>query len=308
MAMNSAEFLQKTIAKEVGCSGIGLHSGKTVHMRIKPAPVNHGIRFARTDLPNRPSVAARFNKVVDTSLATVIGDEGFIVSTIEHLMAAFSGLAIDNAIVEADAYELPMMDGSAGPFVHFIKSAGLQIQSAPRIFFVVNEPIELEENDKFVGIYPAPHYRVTCTIAFDHSPVIQTQTHDLIVTPQRFEKEVAKARTFCFLQEVEYMQKFGLAQGGSLENAIVIDGDHILNEEGLRFKNEFVRHKLLDCIGDFSLIGLPIMGHVVARRSGHAFNHAFLEKFFLEKGSWQTRTVETPNGWPTGAALKQLAN
>ncbi|MFZ1984495.1 MAG: UDP-3-O-acyl-N-acetylglucosamine deacetylase [Desulfatitalea sp.] len=301
------DHLQKTIAQAAHCSGIGVHSGKKVNLTIKPAPINHGIKFVRTDLPSRPSVSARFNKVVDTSLATVIGEDGFIISTIEHLMAALAGLNIDNALVEVDNYELPIMDGSAGPFVAMIKSAGIKIQSAPRHFFVVQEPVELEEKDKFVGVYPAPHFRLTCTIEYSKCPLIRTQTQDMIVNTTVFEKEIASARTFGFLQEVEYMQKYGLAQGGSLDNAIVIDQDKVLNADGLRFSDEFVRHKLLDCIGDFSLIGLPILGHVVARRSGHAFNHAFLERFFLQKGAWQTRTLEENDAWPA-AALKQLAN
>jgi UDP-3-O-[3-hydroxymyristoyl] N-acetylglucosamine deacetylase len=306
--MKKESHLQKTIAREVHCTGVGLHSGKKVHIRIKPAPENHGIKFMRTDLPSHPAVSARFNKVVDTSLATVIGEEGFIVSTIEHLMAAFAGLGIDNALVESSAYELPLMDGSAGPFVRAIKKAGITVQSARRTFFVINQPIVLAEQDKFVGIYPAPHFRVTCTIDFPHSPLILTQTLDLVVTAESFAQEIADARTFCFFQEVEQMKRFGLAQGGSLENAIVIDQDKVLNEGGLRFADEFVRHKMLDCIGDFSLIGLPILGHVVARRSGHAFNNAFLERFFTEKSSWQTRTIDEAVSEPASAPLKRLAN
>jgi UDP-3-O-[3-hydroxymyristoyl] N-acetylglucosamine deacetylase len=305
--MKNEDHLQKTVAKEVRCSGLGLHSGKKVQIKIKPAPANHGIKFVRTDLPNQPTVSARFNKVVDTSLATVIGEEGFIVSTIEHLMAAFAGLRIDNALVETSAYELPMMDGSAAPFVRTLRKAGIEIQSAPQFFFIVNKPIVLEEQDKFVGVYPAPYFRVTCMIDFPHSPLIRTQTMDMIVTADNFEREIAEARTFCFLQEVELMKKYGLAQGGSLENAIVIDQDKVLNEGGLRFADEFVRHKLLDCIGDFSLIGLPILGHVVVKRSGHAFNNAFLEKFFLEKGSWQTRTIDEMVPATASAPLKRLA-
>lgn len=299
-------YLQKTISKEVDCSGIGVHSGKQVNLRVQPAPVNHGIRFARMDLPGCPSIPARFNKVVDTSLATVIGDDGFIVSTIEHMMAAFTGLAIDNALVLVDNYELPIMDGSAGPFARMLSSAGIEVQSAPRYFFVVKEPIELEENGKFVGAYPAPHFRLTCTIAFDHH-LIKTQTHDVIIDNDRFAEEIADARTFGFRHEVEYMQKFGLGQGGSLDTAIIVDQDQILNPGGLRYKDEFVRHKLLDCIGDFSLLGLPLMAHIITNRSGHAFNHAFLERFFQQKGAWRTRAFETDATGDVKRA-KQLAN
>jgi UDP-3-O-[3-hydroxymyristoyl] N-acetylglucosamine deacetylase len=281
---------QQTINAPVSCSGVGVHSGKTVSLTIKPAPVNHGIRFVRRDLPGHPGVTAHFTNVVDTSLATVIGSEGCIVSTIEHLMAGLTGMSIDNAIVEVDAYELPIMDGSAGPFTELIKSAGTRRQKGHKCYFKVNTPISLSENGKSVVVYPADEFRITCTITYDH-PLIGTQTCDFVIDRETFEKEISVARTFGFLHEVEMMKRYGLARGGSLDNAVVIDGDRVLNEGGLRYPDEFVRHKVLDCIGDFSLIGMPIMGHVVANKSGHAFNHAFLEKFFEEKGSWDTCTL-----------------
>jgi UDP-3-O-[3-hydroxymyristoyl] N-acetylglucosamine deacetylase len=283
--------MQSTIAKPAACSGIGLHSGKCVNLAILPAPVNHGIKFIRTDLPDRPCISARFNKVVDTSQATVIGADGCIVSTIEHLMAAIAGLGIDNALIEVDSYELPIMDGSAGPFTQMIKAAGLQSQSAPRYYFFIQKPIELAAGEKFVGVYPSPRLRMTCTIEYDH-PLIRSQTYSTVLTPLSFEREIASARTFGFLHEAEYMKKYGLAQGVSLDNVVVIDRTDIVNKEGLRFADEFVRHKLLDCIGDFSLLGLPILGHIKVERSGHNFNHAFLEKFFLSKDAWQTGTIE----------------
>lgn len=308
--MNRNAFLQKTIASTVQCSGVGLHSGKTVNLRIKPAPANHGIKFLRADLPGRPCVAARFNKVVDTSQATVIGEDGFIISTIEHMMAALSALAIDNAIVEVDEYELPFMDGSSGPFVRLLNSAGVTVQHAPRVFFIVKEPVELEEQGKFVGIYPAPHFRITFTLEYNQYPIIGTQTCDQIVTAESFADEIADARTFGFVRELEYMKMYGLAKGASLDNAVVVDtsGESVMNEGGLRFTDEFARHKLLDCIGDFSLIGLPMMGHVVAKRSGHAFNHSFLETFFTQKDAWQTRTIDDEDLAWDAQPLKQLAN
>lgn len=287
---SSVQKYQQTIEKPVTCTGVGVHSGKAVSLTLKPAPVNHGIRFVRTDLPGFPGVIAHFNNVVDTSLATVIGDEGCIVSTIEHLMAGFAGMSIDNAIVEVDAYELPIMDGSAGPFTRLIRSAGTFRQEGLKCYFKVNQPISLSENGKSVAVYPSENFRITCTIDFDH-PLIGTQTSDFSFDREVFEKEISSARTFGFLHEFEMMKRYGLARGGSLENAVVIDGDQVLNEGGLRFKDEFVRHKMLDCIGDFSLIGMPIIGHVVTMKSGHAFNHAFLEKFFEEKESWETFTL-----------------
>ena len=297
--------LQKTISKKAAYSGVGVHSGQVVHLSVHPAPVNHGIQFMRTDLPDRPCISARFNKVVDTSLATVIGDNGFIISTIEHLMAAFSGLGIDNALVEVNSYEMPIMDGSAGPFSQMLLSAGIQYQDAPRCYLVVNKPIELKENGRFVGIYPAPHFRISCTIEFQH-PLIQTQEYSIVITKDHFEKQVASARTFGFLHEQEYMKKFGLGQGACLDNVVVIGQDGVLNEDGLRYPDEFVRHKLLDCIGDFALLGLPIMGHIVAKRSGHSFHHAFVEKFFQEKDAWQTKSFDDETAW-AHAPAKQLA-
>ena len=184
------DHFQKTIAKTATCSGIGVHSGQTVYLTVKAAPVNHGIQFARTDLPDKPRIQARFNKVVDTSLATVIGNDGFIVSTIEHLMAAFTGLSIDNALVEVNSYEMPIMDGSAGPFTRMLKLAGLKVQDAPRCYFIVMKPIELSDGDKFVGIYPAPHFRVSCSIDFEH-PLIGSQECSVIISGDNFEKQIA---------------------------------------------------------------------------------------------------------------------
>ena len=303
----NAVYNQKTIARPVNCSGIGLHSGRQANLTLRPAPENHGLIFRRVDLPDQPCVPARFNKVVDTSLATVIGDHGFIVSTIEHLMAAFAGLGIDNALVDIDTHELPVMDGSAGPFVRLLLEAGIRIQSSPRWCFSIKKPIELEESGKFVGLYPAEGLHIDYTIAYDH-PVIRTQRHCAEITPECFQKEIADARTFCLLQEVEQMKAHGLALGGSLDNAVVIDGDTILNEGGLRYENEFVRHKLLDSIGDFSLLGIPIQGRIVLKRSGHNFNRAFLEKFFTEKESWATQTMDQAQWTEPHTNLKQLAN
>jgi UDP-3-O-[3-hydroxymyristoyl] N-acetylglucosamine deacetylase len=296
---------QRTLQKAVSCSGIGLHSGKIVHLTLKPASVNFGIKFVRKDLPDSPSIPARFNCVVDTSLATVIGSDGVIVSTIEHLMACLAGLSIDNVIVELDSYEVPVMDGSAGPFTRMILEAGIRALEAPRHFFILKEPIELEQDGKFVGAYPDDSFKITCHIEFEH-PLIRSQSCTIEVVDQVFEDEISCARTFGFLHEVEYMKRYGLARGGSLDNAVVIDENKILNDEGLRYQDEFVRHKLLDCIGDFSLLGMPILAHIVTRKSGHAFNQAFLEKFFNEKASWQTQTLIEPAVVPSKAS-KSLA-
>jgi len=263
-----------------------------VTLAIKPAPVNFGIKFKRIDLPESPYISAHLNRVVDTSLATVIGHDGLIVSTIEHLMASFAGLSIDNALVEVDAYEIPIMDGSAGPFTASMLEAGIQEQDSPRCFFIIKKPIELHENGKTVSLYPAPEFRISCSIHYDH-PVVQSQTYSFFLSERTFGQEIAKARTYGFLQEIEYLQLYGFAKGASLENAIVIDSDSILNTAGLRYADEFVRHNILDCMGDFSLLGMPILGHLVVSKSGHAFNHAFLREFFKKRDYWETGFIET---------------
>ncbi len=288
---------QQTVARTIHCSGIGLHSGQAVNLRIKPAPINHGIKFVRTDLPDKPIIPARFNCVVDTSLATVIGSDGAIVSTIEHLMACLAGLSIDNVLIELDAYEVPVMDGSGGPFTQLILQAGIEQQEAVRHVFVLKDPIELEQDGKFVKAYPDSTFRITCNIEFDH-PIIQKQTCSIEVLDRLFECEVSNARTFGFLHEVESMKRYGLARGGSLDNAVVIDKSDVLNADGLRYEDEFVRHKLLDCIGDFALLGMPLLAHIVTTKSGHAFNHAFLEKFFDQKESWETQSLCTADAMP----------
>jgi UDP-3-O-[3-hydroxymyristoyl] N-acetylglucosamine deacetylase len=296
---------QRTIGSDVGFSGVGLHSGKAVQLMLRPAPVNYGIKFVRKDLPNDPTIPARFNCVVDTSLATVIGADGVIVSTIEHLMSCLAGLSIDNVVVELDSYEVPVMDGSAGPFTRSIMAAGIREQKAARHFFVLKEPIELKQDGKFVGVYPDTTFRITCNIDFEH-PLIRNQSCTIEVMDFIFEREISNARTFGFLHDVEYLKRYGLARGGSLDNAVVIHDKGILNREGLRFNDEFVRHKLLDCIGDFSLLGMPILGHIVTHKSGHAFNHAFLENFFKNKASWETRTLSGPAD-PASKAANSLA-
>jgi UDP-3-O-[3-hydroxymyristoyl] N-acetylglucosamine deacetylase len=286
-ANNTSALRQTTLAKSLTCTGMGLHSGKTVHMIIKPAPANHGIQFKRIDLPDSPGIKALFKMVVDTSLATVIGAGGAIVSTVEHLMACFAGMGIDNALVELDAHEVPVIDGSAGPFTRHILDAGIRELEAPRYGFIIKKPIEIAQDGKFIGLYPCDTFKITYTIDFAH-PVIQKQTYSIDVSRDSFYREICTARTFCFFHEVEFMKMHGLALGGSLDNAVVLDEEKVINEEGLRFPDEFVRHKILDCIGDFSLLGMPLSGHVVIEKSGHAFNHAFLTTFFASKQSWET--------------------
>ncbi len=282
---------QRTLAKTVSCEGVGVHSGIMVRLTLKPAPFNHGIKFVRTDLPDSPAINALFKMVVDTSLATVIGQDGVIVSTIEHLMASFTGLSIDNAIVELDGYEMPIMDGSARVFTEMILDAGIKILDAPRSFFVITNPLVLQEGDKYVKAKPYDSFRLNCIIDFNH-PLIGQQAFDFHFSEETFAKEISGARTFGFYQDIEHLKQFGLAKGATLDTGIAIDKSEIMNKEGLRYKDEFVRHKLLDCIGDFSLIGMPILGHFETFKSGHAFNYAFLEELFARKDCWETRTFD----------------
>ncbi|MGB5985221.1 MAG: UDP-3-O-acyl-N-acetylglucosamine deacetylase [Desulfobacterales bacterium] len=299
---------QHTLNNPISCTGIGVHSGRTVQLKIKPARVNHGIRFARNDLPGKPVIPAHFNSVVDTSMATVIGHEGCIVSTIEHLMACFAGFSIDNALVELDAYEMPIMDGSGQGFAEMLKQAGRRVQSGLRCVFKVHEPIVLKANGKSVSIYPASSYKITCAIEFDH-PLIGYQTRTFEVDEAAFEAEICGARTFGFLHEYEQLKRFGLGRGCSLENVVVVDRSRVVNQGGLRFQDEFVRHKILDCLGDFSLLGMPILGHVVTHKAGHEFHHAFLKEFFRRQDAWKTITLRAPrNPEPTSCTpLNPLA-
>ena len=280
--------MQHTLRASVRCSGVGLHSGKKVNLTIHPAPVNHGIRFVRIDIPHRPVIHAHFRQVIDTSLATTIGSEGAIISTIEHLMAVFTGMEIDNALVEVDSFEIPIMDGSAEPFTRLFRSVGVRTQETKRYFFVIKKPIEVSENDKSITIFPSDAFKITYTIGFPH-PMLKEQTLTISVENETFEKEISRARTFGFLQEVDYLKKNGFALGGSLDNAIVIDqSNNILNKGGLRYSDEFVRHKILDFIGDLSLLGMPILGHVIANKAGHTLNHSLLEKVITQTCCWQT--------------------
>ena len=280
-------FKQKTIARNVALSGTGVHSGKKNNITIKPAPENHGIKFLRVDLPGTQPVQALFKHVVDTSMATVLGANGAIVSTIEHLMASFAGLGIDNALVEMDEYEMPIMDGSAKEFTQVFSAAGIVAQDMPKHFMIVRQKIRMEEGDKFVEVIPEPCFKITCSIDFDH-PLIGKQALTYDRAKNNFEREISHARTFGFVRDLELLKRFSLGKGGSLDNAIVMDNDKVLNPDGLRYPDEFVRHKLLDSLGDLSLLGMPIQGHIVSHKSGHTLNHKFIQKLLDNKDAWET--------------------
>lgn len=287
------DYKQRTLMNEVGCTGIGLHTGEKVKINLRPAPVNSGIKFVRTDLKGHPEVEVRFDNVFDTTLATTIGTNGCKVSTIEHLMAAFFGLGIDNAVVELDGPEVPIMDGSAAPFVFLIKSGDIREQKSPKQFIVIKKPFKVDDGNRSVCIYPSKELKITYMIDFQH-PLLRNQEYELTFSGRDFVREISTARTFGFLKDVETLKKNGLARGGSLDNAVVIDDFRIINEDGLRFDDEFVRHKILDFIGDISIVGSPIIGHFVVKKSGHFLNQQMLRKLMESKKHWKVMTFKTP--------------
>ena len=290
------DYKQRTIRDETSCTGIGLHSGHPVNLTIKPAPPDTGITFIRVDVPSRPSVRAAFEHVVDTRLSTTLGYNGFRVSTVEHLMAAFFGLGIDNARVELDGPEVPIMDGSAAPFIFLLRSAGIREQKSPKRFVVIKRPLELRENGRSVRITPSKELKISYAIDFNH-PLLRDQTFELRFSGKDFVKEISRARTFGFLRDIQTLRENGLALGGSLDNAIVIDDFRILNEDGLRYKDEFVRHKILDFIGDLAILGCPVIGHFVVKKSGHALNHQLLKKLIRSEKTWEDLAITSPEQW-----------
>lgn len=279
---------QRTIRIPQECRGVGVHSGEEVTLSIKPAPPDTGIIFVRTDLKNKPSIPAHISSVADTRNATTIGTGTATVSTVEHLMAAARGMGIDNLIVEINGPEVPIMDGSAAPFVTLFKRAKCTRQDAKRSYLVIKKPVVLHDGDKKAGLYPLsrPHLRISYTIQYSH-PCLNVQTHDVEFTNGTFIKEISPARTYGFVHEINGLMELGLIRGGSMENAVVI-GDHgVLNPGGLRFYNECVRHKILDSIGDLSLVGMPVLGHLVAYKSGHSLNLKLLAALLEEKDCWE---------------------
>jgi UDP-3-O-[3-hydroxymyristoyl] N-acetylglucosamine deacetylase len=254
-------------------------------MVIRPAGVDEGIVFVRGDLPGNNRIKADVHNVRDTTLATTLGLNGVTVSTVEHLRSAFSGMGVDNAVVEVDAPEVPIMDGSARPFVDLLKDVGTRVQSKGKKLLVIKEKIAVSEGDGTAMFLPSPEFRITYKIEFNH-PAIGVQSYQMNFSDISYEEEICEARTFGFLRDVEYLQAKGLALGGSLKNAVVLDDQRIINKGGLRFPDEFVKHKILDAIGDLSLLGIPIIGHFVACKSGHRLNNLLLKELLIRKECW----------------------
>jgi UDP-3-O-[3-hydroxymyristoyl] N-acetylglucosamine deacetylase len=254
-------------------------------MVIRPAGVDEGIVFVRKDLSGNNRIKADLHNVRDTTLATTLGLNDVTVSTVEHLMSAFSGMGVDNAIVEVDAPEVPIMDGSSRPFVDLLKDVGTRVQGKFKKLLVIKKKVSVSEGESTAMLLPAVEFGITYKIQFNH-PSIGVQSYHLNFSDVSYEKEICAARTFGFLQDVEYLQAKGLALGGSLKNAIVLDDRRIINKEGLRFQDEFVKHKILDAIGDLSLLGIPIIGHFVAFKSGHRLNNLLLKELLVQKECW----------------------
>ena len=280
---------QRTLRRSVSCAGIGLHSGKKVTLTLRPAPANSGIRFRRTDLGDL-EIDATISNLAGIQYATGLARNEGTVETVEHLLAALVSLGIDNAVVELNHPEVPIMDGSAAPFVYLIQEAGIRTLPVPRRFLRIARPIELARGDKRIAFYPSDEFKVTYSISYDH-PLLRHQSRATTMNESVFVDEIAPARTFTFLKEVELLRQHGFALGGSLENAVVVGEAGVLNHP-LRFDDEFVRHKILDVIGDMALLGFPVIGHLVAHRGGHALHTAFAAKILEERDAWEL--VEEP--------------
>ncbi len=288
---------QYTVRKEVKCHGVGLHSGKDVELRIKPAEDGTGIRFFRSDLPGREPIYAHMNRVVDTTLATTLGNDDFRISTIEHLMAALRASGIDNADIEVSTAEVPIMDGSAAPFVTLLQSAGMKRQHRRRRVLKITRPVTYTDGDKKISIRPYNGFKVSGSIAFD-AAIISHQEYSFDFDSGEFAADVARARTFGLVEEVEQLWAKGLARGGNLSNVIAVhwDGQSILNEDGLRYRDEFVRHKVLDLIGDIALLGIPVLGHITARKVGHTQHLGLMKAIEKAADAWEVVELESNGG------------
>jgi UDP-3-O-[3-hydroxymyristoyl] N-acetylglucosamine deacetylase len=294
---------QRTIKRAVKSTGVGLHTGRKVVMTLRPAQPNTGIVFRRVDLEKPVDIRAEARAVTDTRLCSALEGGGAKVATVEHLMSALAGLGIDNLYVDLAGPEVPIMDGSAGPFVFLLQSAGIEEQRAPKRFFRIRRPVEVSDGDKWARFEPYDGFKVSFSIVFDH-PVFERSTQSLTIdfAETAYVKEVARARTFGFAQDVEALRNAGLALGGSLDNAVVLDEYRVLNSDGLRYADEFVKHKVLDAIGDHYLVGHPIIGAFTAHKSGHALNNQLLRATLDQADAWELASFEKASEAPAGLA------
>ena len=299
---------QRTLQHPVRATGVGLHGGRKVYMSLLPAGPDTGIVFRRMDVDPPVEVPAEAHLVGETTLCTCLIHNGVKIQTVEHLLSALAGLGIDNLVVELSSPEVPIMDGSAGPFVFLIQSAGIHEQNAPKRFLRIKQPVQVQEQDKTARLEPYDGFRLSFGIDFDH-PVISSRGQNAVIdfSSTTFIREVSRARTFGFMQDVEYMRSKDLALGGSLDNAVVLDEYRVLNDEGLRFDDEFVRHKILDAIGDLYLVGYPIIGAYSAYKSGHDLNNKLARKLLDDKDAWEIVTFDDKQKAPTAYVQGMLA-
>jgi len=299
---------QRTLKSSVSVTGVGLHSGEKVTLGLRPAPVNTGIVFRRVDVKPVEEIRARADLVHDTRLSTCMEQNGVRVATIEHLMSAFAGLGVDNVYVDMDSAEVPIMDGSAGTFIFLLQSTGVVEQSAPKKFVRIKKTVEVKQGDKWVRFDPFNGYKLTFTINFAH-PVFANTKQQVTVDlgEESYIRDISRARTFGFMQDVENMRAQGLALGGSLDNAIVMDDYRVLNPDGLRFEDEFVKHKVLDAIGDLYLLGYPLIGAFSGFKSGHALNNALVRALLADEEAWEYVTFDSLEAAPAFLRLQLQA-
>ena len=291
---------QRTLKTVIRASGVGLHGGVKVNMTLRPAAPNSGIVFRRTDLPEPVDIPATASMVGDTRMCSCLEKAGVKVGTVEHLMSAFAGLGIDNAWVDLDAPEVPILDGSASPFVFLIQSAGIEEQSAAKKFIRVTKSVEVRDGDKWARFDPYDGYKLTFSIIFNHPIDKSAQKAEVDFAEHSYVRQVARARTFGFIQEVEYLRESGLALGGGLENAIVRDEFRVLNQDGLRYGDEFVKHKILDAVGDLYLLGHPLLAAYSSHKGGHALNNILARELLAQSESWELVTFEQAERAPAG--------
>lgn len=299
---------QRTLKNTIRATGVGLHSGKKVYLTLKPAPIDSGIVFIRTDLEPNVEITARAENVGETMLSTTLVKNGVKVATVEHLLSAMAGLGIDNCRIELSAEEVPIMDGSAGPFVFLIQSAGIQEQDAAKKFIRITREVTVEEDGKTATFVPFNGFKVGFSIDFDH-PVFKNRNQDACIdfSSTSFVKEVSRARTFGFMRDIERLRAMNLALGGSVDNAIVVDEYKVLNEDGLRYDDEFVKHKILDAIGDLYLLGNSLIGEFKGYKSGHDLNNKLLRKLIKETDAWEVQTYEDASTAPISYMKPVLA-
>jgi UDP-3-O-[3-hydroxymyristoyl] N-acetylglucosamine deacetylase len=294
---------QRTLKNSIRAAGVGLHTGQKVFMNLRPAAPDTGIIFCRVDLDEPVEIPARAHRVGDTTLGTSLVAGDVRIATVEHLLSALAGLGIDNVYIDLSASEVPIMDGSAGPFVFLIQSAGIEEQNAPKRFIRIKRMIEVRQEDKWARLEPYDGFSVGVEIDFDHPVFKQHTRHSMVdFSSTSYVKEVSRARTFGFLRDIEYLRRRNLTLGASLDNAIALDEFHILNEDGLRYEDEFVKHKVLDAVGDLYLLGHTLIGRYVAYKPGHGLNNTILRTLLADATAWEEVTFEKPEALPISYA------